>query len=306
MGWGLGVAAVLLGCLWLIWYDFWHRFGARFDTASFIGNFPGQILISYDDGPASNVAGWSDSSADVLAMREKIVKLDPQWDFSVSTTANLLRTLSEFDVTALFFVRGDVLEADPAARSTLRSMHEAGHIIGNHSYSHSRLRELSASQSVAELARTHKLVADSAGIAPCLYRPPYGIWHIGRTLLAWREPLLAGYSLPVAWTHSTADWEKCADDLSPVVLDAQVATLLADMQSADTGYILLQHDVWVYAVLFTRRLLEIINRDSSLSIMDPGEFSRYACARTASARSGLLMGFYFRLRLALLLRRLPG
>lgn len=52
---------------------------------------------------------------------------------SKNNTLEILRVLDEYDVKATFFVLGSMAEKNP---ETLKLIHENGHSIGNHSYSH--------------------------------------------------------------------------------------------------------------------------------------------------------------------------
>src|SRR5690606_31134327 len=287
----------------LVFYDFWYRFGGRFDSASFLESYGQRVLLTYDDGPASSVACWSHSRSDIDAMREMILLSDPAWNFDQSTTQNLLRVLAEFNIHAVFFVRGDVLELDSEARSTLVAIRNAGHEIGNHCYGHARLEGISPRESIDEILRTDNLIRETSGLNPCLFRPPYGRWHIFRVLLGWMEPLLKHYCLPVGWTHSTADWDRTMEDISPSALDESVTKMINDLRSSASGSVLLQHDVWVYSVLFTRTLLRKIAEDNEISVLPPAEFVEHAMKITASSRASLLLGYYFKSRLLALRKR---
>ncbi|MDL2275615.1 polysaccharide deacetylase family protein [Desulfosarcina sp. OttesenSCG-928-G10] len=93
-----------------------------------------------------------------------------------ATTPALLELLDRHGVQATFFVLGKRVRAFP---ELVRAISEAGHTIGNHSFSHrtgiafkSRrhlYNEVAATQ--AELARL--------GIVPRIYRPPVGITYPG-------------------------------------------------------------------------------------------------------------------------------
>lgn len=299
----LAVLFVLVLAAALGFYDFWYRFGGRFDSAAFMEPYRQRVLLTYDDGPASSLAGWSHGTADISRMREMILQIDPAWDFDQSVTHNLLRVLAEFGVHAIFFVRGDVLELDAEARNTLAAISNAGHEIGNHCYGHARLEHISPGESISEMVRTDNLIRDITGEKPCLFRPPYGRWHVSRILLGWKEPGLQHYCLPVGWTHSTADWQRTVEELSPQALDESVARLMDDVRSGASGSVVLQHDVWVYAVLFTRKLLTKIAEDRDISVLPPGDFVQHAQKVTASARASLMLGYYLKCRLAALRKR---
>jgi len=89
------------------------------------------------------------------------------------STPALLQLLSEARVAAAFFCIGKRVTANP---ELARRIVGDGHLLENHTYSHSkatnfygvgRLRE--------EIARTQDAVLKSAGVAPNLFRPPMGL-----------------------------------------------------------------------------------------------------------------------------------
>ncbi|MDN5763513.1 MAG: polysaccharide deacetylase family protein, partial [Microlunatus sp.] len=85
-------------------------------------------------------------------------------------TSMILDTLGEHNVPGTFFQVGRCAERHPA---TTRRVVEEGHVLGNHSYSHrlgSYLRDPDATSEVI-LGRT--VLAEIAGVAPRLYRPPW-------------------------------------------------------------------------------------------------------------------------------------
>jgi len=297
------ITVVLLFIAGVLYYDFWHRFGGRFDGAAFLEPLKGQIFLTYDDGPASERAGWSNRVGDAAALRHVILELDPAWDFAATSTENLARVLAEFDARAIFFVRGDVLEADPAARDMLLRLQDAHHVIGNHAYSHRRLHELPPAASVDEMLRTDALIQQATGQSASIFRPPYGKWHIGRTLRAWRRPGLKHYGLPVGWTHLSFDWEKQAEDFEQGKIGQAVDELLEDMRSSDKGVIFLQHDVWIYSVLLTRCLLQRLQCENDLRLGPPETLVRHVNAVSHVAKSTLTLGYYLRARARLLHQR---
>ncbi|MBC6491880.1 polysaccharide deacetylase family protein [Flavihumibacter stibioxidans] len=102
-----------------------------------------QIAISFDDGPV------------------------------LQYTPELLRLLKDKSVPAAFFCIGSRVAARP---DLLRQAHEAGHLIGNHSYGHAPLFDLyGANRMEKELHATNELVYGIIGHRPRLFRPPYGV-----------------------------------------------------------------------------------------------------------------------------------
>ena len=94
-------------------------------------------------------------------------------DGPVSTTPQVLEILRQHDVKATFFCIGSRVAAVP---EVVRQIDAAGHLIGNHTYSHSYVIDLySAGRLTRELQDTDAAVAAAIGKRPRLFRPPYGV-----------------------------------------------------------------------------------------------------------------------------------
>ena len=297
---------VPLALLGVVAYDFWFRFGARFNSDSFLEPLTGLVFLTYDDGPASPFAAWGDSIQDAETAREAILAVDPCWNFAATTTANLARVLAEYDQRALFFVRGDTLDADKSTHDVLRNLHDSGSVLGNHSFSHTRFLQLPAERCVDEVQKTDCLLRKLTGQAPSLFRPPWGQWHFGRTLRMWRRASLSQYSLPLNWTHATRDWEKSAVDLSRENLNDAVSEFLQCARATRSGIVLLQHDVWIYSVLYTRILLECLRQEPKLRIGDPSLLVEHARQTSQAARQWGGIAYYLRERLRLIKSRVAS
>ncbi|PYV51770.1 MAG: polysaccharide deacetylase [Acidobacteria bacterium] len=106
------------------------------------GASPSQVAITFDDGP------------------------DPDW------TPRILDVLKREQVPATFFLIGN--QADRFASITSRIYNE-GHEIGNHTFTHPDISELSNTMVELELNLTESLFASRLGIRTHLFRPPYSI-----------------------------------------------------------------------------------------------------------------------------------
>jgi peptidoglycan-N-acetylglucosamine deacetylase len=106
------------------------------------GYNPKKLAISFDDGP------------------------DPVW------TPRILDVLKKYNVKATFMVIGE-----QAADNTglLKRYVREGHEIGNHTWTHPDISEISDGQLKLELNFTERLFAAKLGIQPLYFRPPYSI-----------------------------------------------------------------------------------------------------------------------------------
>lgn len=110
-------------------------------------------------------------------------------------TATLLTYLTQYKARATFFTVGQNVLAHP---DLVRAEARAGNEVGNHSFSHPDLTQLSSEQVAYQLNRTSAAIKAATGKAPTLFRPPYGAINStvrGATSLS-----------PVLWTLDTEDW----------------------------------------------------------------------------------------------------
>ena len=88
-------------------------------------------------------------------------------------TEQLLDGLKERGVHATFFVTGEHAELHP---DIIRRMHDEGHLIGNHTYSHIQLTASNRDQFKNELIQTNEILYEITGEEIQYVRPPYGSW----------------------------------------------------------------------------------------------------------------------------------
>ncbi|MEV6975758.1 polysaccharide deacetylase family protein [Kitasatospora sp. NPDC093806] len=86
-------------------------------------------------------------------------------------TRQVLEILDRYGARATFFCVGHHVAALP---DEVRRIADAGHELGNHSWSHPFLPDLTPEQLREQLDRTTEAVARVTGEAPTRFRPPYG------------------------------------------------------------------------------------------------------------------------------------
>ena len=124
------------------------------------------------------------------------------------STPRILDILERYHVTATFFQIGVNVERLP---SVARSVREAGHGIGNHSYSHPIFCDprfgLRPGQSIErELRRAQEVIGEHTGARPNWFRAPYGVRWFGLGAALERLQLTS-----VMWTVIGYDWKRPAD-----------------------------------------------------------------------------------------------
>jgi len=92
-------------------------------------------------------------------------------------TSQILDYLATKNIRATFFQVGNCVERFP---ETTDRIHAAGHIIGNHSLSHSLLTYLRRGHLEQEIQRTQVILQRHLGRTPALFRSPW----------LWRQPML--------------------------------------------------------------------------------------------------------------------
>ncbi|WP_405877862.1 polysaccharide deacetylase family protein [Streptomyces sp. NBC_01136] len=141
-------------------------------------------------------------------------------------TPDILRTLRKHDVRAMFFVCGEMAVDN---KDLLAEMADDGHIVGNHTWTHPLLIQLSRSQIRSEIERTCDVIEDAYGERPVWFRAPYGAWN--------RATFQIGADLgmePFAWTVDSLDWT------TPIPSAGAIAGRVEN--GAAPGVIVLSHD----------------------------------------------------------------
>ncbi len=88
-------------------------------------------------------------------------------------TPKVLKLLKKYNAKATFFLIGKNLESHP---EILKDMIQQGHVIGNHTYSHSNdFGFLKTEEVISELQQTHTIVEKMVGLKMNLFRPAFGV-----------------------------------------------------------------------------------------------------------------------------------
>ncbi len=97
-------------------------------------------------------------------------------DGPTKNTNAILSLLDDYQVKATFFLIGKDIEGQP---EEARKIAEAGHQIGNHTYSHKRMVLKGPAFIKHEIEKTDDLIADIGYTESIAVRPPYGKKLIG-------------------------------------------------------------------------------------------------------------------------------
>jgi peptidoglycan/xylan/chitin deacetylase (PgdA/CDA1 family) len=156
-------------------------------------------------------------------------------DGPTEMTMEILAILRRHSVAATFFCIGQRVKQRP---TIVRQAYAEGHIIANHSFSHSFFFDLlSSTQFQRELRLTNQAIEATIGRRPVLFRPPYGVTTPGLAWASWQQ----GHTC-VGWNIRTMD---------TVTTDA-TQLLTRTINALAPGAIFLFHD----HVAATARILE--------------------------------------------------
>lgn len=115
-------------------------------------------------------------------------------------TLQILDTLDKYGVKAIFFLVGRNVEIHP---DLVREIHRRGHIIGNHSYSHSPSMLLWGFDKVyKEIDSTNKLIERITGEKVIFFRPPYGRYSRAMDSVV----RILGMKV-ILWNNDSEDWK---------------------------------------------------------------------------------------------------
>ena len=126
------------------------------------------------------------------------------------STPALLRILARHQVPATFFLCGRNVERLP---EIARAVADAKHEIGNHSDTHPRFDFCSSGFIYRELARAQEKIERHTGVAPRLFRAPYGVRWFGLKSAQERLGLMG-----VMWGTMGNDWKWPAPRIAELLL----------------------------------------------------------------------------------------
>lgn len=123
-------------------------------------------------------------------------------------TREVLDILKRNHIRATFFLIGRMVKEFP---KIAREVADAGHVVGNHSWSHPSKPK----DPVSEFVRTDAELVRVLGRRPDLFRPPYGLLHNGLAQTAQKRG-----DAVILWNSVGADWSKksTSDSITRAVL----------------------------------------------------------------------------------------
>ncbi|MTH52791.1 polysaccharide deacetylase family protein [Bacillus mangrovi] len=116
----------------------------------------------------------------------------------------MLETLEKNHVKATFFFEGRWVKENPKLAKMIA---EAGHEIGNHSYTHPDMKTLSTESARVQMEQTNSVIKAVTGRTAAWFAPPSGSFSQNTVLIA------SGLGMRTAlWSVDTIDWQNPAPE----------------------------------------------------------------------------------------------
>ena len=159
-------------------------------------------------------------------------------------TPRILKTLKENNSVATFFVVGNRV---PMYSDTVKKAYDMGCEIGNHTYEHKSLPNLSETEVKRQISKTNKEVKKAIGEKPVIMRPTGGATNTN--IKKW-------VGMPsIIWSVDTLDWKTRNAD----------STRCAVLNRVKDGDIVLMHDLYSATATASETIIpELVRRGYQL------------------------------------------
>ncbi len=152
-------------------------------------------------------------------------------------TMELLEGLKSREVRATFFLIGKKAEECP---DIVKEIQKDGHLIGNHSYDHVNLSEMTEGAACEQIEKTNQVIEEITGEAPQYLRPPFG---------SYKKNLDADMNMvEVLWDVDPRDWSVKNTGMVVSRVTGQV----------EDGDIILLHDEYATSVAAAFEIIDIL------------------------------------------------
>ncbi|WP_241686487.1 polysaccharide deacetylase family protein [Flavobacterium sp. YO12] len=160
-------------------------------------------------------------------------------------TLQVLELLKKYNAKATFFCIGKNIEAHP---QILQKVIDEGHLVGNHSYSHSKFFDFyNASTITEELQKTDALLEKFTSKKINFFRPPYGV-----TTPSIRRALKVTGHKTIGWNIRSLDGGTQNQELIFNRLIKHISP----------GGIVLLHDTAEHSVLVLEQFLQFLQQNN--------------------------------------------
>lgn len=123
------------------------------------------------------------------------------FDDGISKNTELLLDILDAEkIVATFFIIGNTLNTE--TKKNLKHIHDRGHIIGNHTFTHPQITKISLEKLDEEIKKTSSVIKEVIDCPIKYFRPPYGAIST-----ATRRHIIEMGLTPVLWDVDVRDWD---------------------------------------------------------------------------------------------------
>lgn len=116
----------------------------------------------------------------------------------------ILSILKKYNVKATFFLLGSWADDYP---EEVQKIYDAGHEIGNHSYSHNDMPSMSYEKILLDIQKCNETIRNITGCSPTLFRAPSGSYD-NKTISAAENLGM----ITIQWDVDSIDWKNISAD----------------------------------------------------------------------------------------------
>lgn len=187
-------------------------------------------------------------------------------------TSQLLDILEKYDVKATFFIAGNnrgkgrIDDEATGWPSIIRRMHDYGHQLASHSWTHRNLNEVSEHVRETEMIYNEMAFRNLLGIIPTYMRPPFLECSVKSGCMDTMDKL--GYHV-ISTNLDTKDYEN--DETSLIHVSEDRFSSMQDSDETNHDYIVLAHDVHYQTVVTLTEFMIEVSRGRGYKLVTLGE-----------------------------------
>ena len=148
-------------------------------------------------------ASLADGLSGSVIDHRKLISLTFDDGPNPEVTEKLLAVLDKHQVKATFFMMGGFVEKYP---EIARKVRDAGHQIGNHTYTHPDMAKESDEGVKKQIQYAQEAIQEATGVTPTLYRLPFGSG--GKRVVDLLQPMTS-----IVWNVDSEDWKSHDKDM---------------------------------------------------------------------------------------------